>query len=314
MSKGASGREWHGNYRAKVVEVDIEGNDYGAIRVFVPDLLVGEIIKYAFSGFDEDSWGLIAYPANNNMGGYNKEDKDKTAEYQASIHVPLKNSWIWVWFEGGDPARPFYGNAFMYRESKVPPENRGVSKPHQVYTLCKTHSGRSIVVCDSPDQERIEIMGKKRIITGGPEGDSFSAYGVDLPGNATTILLDERAGSEKLLIKTVKGDYIHIDIDERKLQAYFKSDIVLETDGNISLAVKGNITLKCDGNVTTELGGNGTTKIGGDSILQTGGIISSKSGGDTSIDADGGTVVVQLPSAKDAPTAVPIPPMGFRST
>lgn len=309
MGRQNSSREWHGNYRAKVVEVDIEGNNYGAIRVFVPDLFASAVMIEGDPSFNENNCGLIAYPANNCMGGYNTEDAEQSSSYQACIHVPLKNSWVWVFFEGGDPARPFYTNAVMYRNSKVLPENRGVAQPHKVYTLCKTHSGQSIVVCDSPDQRRIEITGKKRLLSGGPEGNSASVYAVD--GNMTTILFDERKGKEKILIRSRKGDYIHFDIDERQFQSYFKSNIRFQTDGNVDIAIKGNLTVKIDGNITLETGGDHTIKNGGNNILESGGIISSKSASSTSIDSDG-VVLIQNPSAQEAPKAIPIPPLGFR--
>lgn len=310
MAKQNESTEWHGNYRAKVVEVDIEGNQFGAVRVFIPDLFPPEVMKIGDSGFNENAYGLIAYPANNCMGGYNTEDPDQSSAFQASMHVPLKNAWVWIWFEGGDPARPFYGNALMYRNSPVPAENVGVAYPHKVHTFCKMHSGRSIVVCDSPDQERIEIGGKKRLMFGGPAGDGASVY--ETQGNMTSILLDERAGKEKLLIKSHKGDYIHFDIDERNLQVSFENHVMIQINGNVDVQIKGNLTYKVDGNITAEVGGNETMKVGGNSILQAGGIVTSKSGGITAL--DGSVVLIQNPAARQAPSAVPVPPQGGRAT
>ena len=311
MTQQNSGREWHGMFRARVTEVDIEGNDYGAIRVFVPDLFASEVMTTGEPGFNEDKYGLIAYPANNPMGGYNTSDGESSSYYQASMYVPLKNSWVWVFFENGDPSRPYYMNAFNCRNSKVPPENRGVAEPHKVYTMCKTHSGRSLIICDSEDQARIELTGKRRILSGGPEGNAASVYSVD--GNMTTVLLDERAGKEKLLIRTYKGDYIHIDIDERQLQMFFMGDMRMMTMGNVDVYIQGNLSTKVAGDIKTEVGGSQVTKNGGDHILQSDGITSLKSGGNTSIDSDA-RVLIQQPSAKEAPSVVPIPPFGFRGT
>jgi hypothetical protein len=318
-SQRADGVEWHGMYRAKVTEVDIEGNDYGAVRVFVPALMFSSKMKEGQQDWDDNTGGLVAYPANSSMGGYNSKDSGGTANYQANIMVPLLNSWWWVFFEGGDPNRPFYTAPFLYRHSKVPPENRNVSEPHKVYTLAKLHSGRAIVMADSPDVQRIEITGKKREITGGPEGDAASVYKLingterdNLPGNQSVIMLDERPGREKFLIKTHLGDFVHIDIDSRKLQIFFKSDFVIETEGNVFLKVKGNIVEKVDGNKIEEIGGSYILKVGADHMQEAGGVFSTKSGSDTTI--DGSMVYIQNGMSASAPPAVPIPPMGGRNT
>lgn len=345
MANQNSGREWHGKYRARVVETDIEGNDYGAIRVFIPDLFDPNLMKQSDPQFNEWKDGLIAYPANNPIGGYNTEDPQGEANFQSSLCVPLKNSWVWVEFEGGDISRPFYGNAFMYRNCKVPPENRNVDKPHKVYTICKTQSGRAIVLSDSTDCERVEITGKKRLMKPGtsggaglgapigvgvtssggaaasnigPEGDDISVYRINDEnnpdnGNMTSILLDEREGKEKILIKTHKGDYIHIDVDERQLQCYFKGHMLIETESNLDLNIKGNLNVKVGGSIHLETGDAYTLLSEGSIVSQSNASISSKSKSDTFIDADG-AVQVQLPGAQVAPKVTPAKPLGGRET
>lgn len=280
---------WHGMYRAKVVEVDIEENDYGAVRVFIPDLFVDEFMEK--DDFDENQNGLVAYPANNPMGGYNTEDSDSASHYQASIAVPRKNSWVWVFFEGGDPSKPFYFAAFMYKNSKLPPENRGVSEPHKVITVCKTGSGRAIVICDSDDQQRVEITGKKRSMSGGPAGEG-SVYDID--GNMTSILLDERDGGEKLLIKSHQGDYIKFDVTNRELQFEFESDIIFKTKGKFQIDAEQGIVLNTSAGGITEKSSTG-------SVIKSDGpvMISSEAGdvhikGASNVFIDGGaTVMIQ---------------------
>jgi len=78
-------------------------------------------------------------------------------------------------------------------------------------------------------------------ISNPPTGDTNSVYTID--GNQTTILLDERSGKEKVLIRTHKGDFFHIDIDEQKLQAYFKSDIEIKTDAKLYITSKDEMHL-----------------------------------------------------------------------
>ena len=56
-------------------------------------------------------------------------------------------------------------------------------------------------------------------------------------------------GKEKVLIRTRLGDYLHIDIDEQQLQAFFEKDINIRTNGNLNLRVEGNMEVKVAGNI-----------------------------------------------------------------
>jgi hypothetical protein len=225
-----------GFYRAKVVEVNIENNNYGGIRVFIPDLMTTLDPDY-----DENKMGIIAYPANSPLGGRNPENKD--SYYTASVYIPPKGSFVWVFFEMGDVNRPYYFASLDIRTSKLPPENRNVQEPHKVYTIIKSGKGRSIIVADSEDVQRVEITGKKRMLQGAdPAGNADSVYETD--GNQTTILLDEKEGAEKLLIKTHYGDYLNIDISNRRLNAYFSNGIRIKTDQKLSIQAGTNIEIK----------------------------------------------------------------------
>jgi len=282
-------------YRAKVVEVNIDGNDYGAVRVFVPDVFVPEFMEN--DDFDENSNGLVAYPANNPMGGYNTDDGDSESHYQASVCVPRKNSWVWVFFEGGDLSRPFYFAAFMYKNSKLPPENRGVAEPHKVITW-KSGSGRALVMSDSADCERIEITGKKRTMSGGPAGEG-SVYDID--GNMTTILLDERGGGEKFLIKSHKGDFFKLDVENRKLEIDMESDVIIKTRGKIQMDAEQGLLLNSNGGPMTQKSkGNVSLKSEGDIFINSSsGNIHIKGGVNVYIDADA-TVITQTKMAQPA--------------
>lgn len=298
--KDQSEISYDGFFRAQVIEVDIDGNNFGAVKVFVPDLQVQGIIP---SNNDE---GLIAYPANNPVGGYSGGNAD--CHYQQTVYVPLMGAWVWIFFERGNPNKPFYFAAFNYQQAPVPPENRGVSQPHKVYTVLKTHEGRSIIVCDSPDQQRVEITGKRRQMGGGPAG-SDGSYNID--GNMNTILLDERPGSEKLLIRTRKGDYINIDIKRRRLNAYFKDDITIHTEGNLHIkADKGiNISSAEDLKISTE---QNTHIVSGESayLTQEGGQAHILSSGTNNI--DGSDTLIQTGTSQSGTKGELLEPIGDR--
>ena len=242
-------RKLFGFHRAEVKEVDInidsEKNDYGAIRVFIPDFMTPDDPNY-----DPDTMGLIALPANNPVGGRNNRNEGSYG--WGTVMMPRVGDWVWVFFEAGDPSKPFYFSALNIKNTKLPPENRGVEEPHTVYTLLKTYDGRSIIVADSSDVQRIELTGKYQDGPAEqPDGDDTSPYLID--DNQTTILFDERSDKEKILIRTHKGDFLHIDVDEQKLQAYFAEDIVIKTDANLHLQVASDVHFQVGGNIYTEI-------------------------------------------------------------
>jgi hypothetical protein len=115
------------------------------------------------------------------------------------------------------------------QNTMVLPENQLGSNPSQKWTILKSHQGRCIIISDDPDDCRVEITGMKRQITNPPSGDTDSVYTID--GNQTTILMDERSGSEKILIRTYKGDFLNIDVENQMLSAEFANGINFKTNG-----------------------------------------------------------------------------------
>jgi len=245
----------YGNHRAKVVD-NKDPKKCGRVLLWIPDIMQEEHI--------EPTKGLWARPANNPAGGRNSEEDDAHT-FMGSSFVPKIGSWVWVFFEAGNVNRPYYFGALdlehPFEGPSVLPECQTGDYPHK-WVIFKSHEGRCIVVSDDPSDERVEITGKKRTINTPPHGDTDSVYLID--GNQTVILLDEMAGREKLLIRTRLGDYIHIDIEEQQLQAYFKNDINIKTDGNFNLKVAKDIKIKTDKNMYTEATLDITRKAGTD--------------------------------------------------
>ena len=233
--------KWDGQFRAKCVENDINGNKYGAIRVFIPDMMT----PYDPDN-DEEVTGLIAYPANNSAYG--------------AVAVPRVGDYVWVIFEGGDPSSPFYTSVINIKDKEVPAECKNVQFPHQVRPIFKTPTGRSMIVADSPDVQRIEITGKRRKYTpasGDPNNYKNRANEdwTDQDGNYTTILLDEREGKEKILLRSHKGDFIIFDIEQRSLQVQMQGDLVLKVGGKIQIEAGADIGISSGGNTAITAGG-----------------------------------------------------------
>jgi hypothetical protein len=221
----------YGNYRAKVVD-NKDKEMFGRIFIWIPDLM-------PTTG---DETGLWARPANNPIGGRNKQEGTDENYFMGSSYIPRKGAWVWVFFEAGNVNRPYYFGGLDLENTQVLPENQVGTNYEDKWTIFKSHEGRVIVVSDDPDDARIEIGGKKRKMLERneiPTGDVKSVYEID--DNMTTILFDERDGLEKVLVRTRLGDFFHIDINERKLQAEFESDIEIKTNGNFFLTAKKDI-------------------------------------------------------------------------
>lgn len=219
-----------GNYRAKVVD-NVDPEKFGRIVVWIPDIMP----------LLPDTEGIWARPANNPMGGRNLEGNEDH-HYMGTSYIPRKGAWVWVFFEAGNINRPYYFGALDLENAKVLPENQLGKNYQDKWTILKTHDGRTIIISDDPDDARVEITGKKRNISNPPTGDTNSVYTID--GNQTTILFDERSGKEKILIRTHKGDFLHIDIDEQKLQAKFESNIEILSNATINISAADDINLK----------------------------------------------------------------------
>jgi len=259
-----------GFYRAKVID-NKDSELFGRVKVWIPDIM---------PKVSEDK-GLWAMPANNVTSGLNS-DGDSEHFYSGSCYIPPKGSYVWVFFENGNPNRPYYLGGLDLQNTKVLPECQVGSNPQKKWVIYKSHSGRAIVISDDPDDERVEITGKKREISTPPTGDTNSVYTID--GNQTTILIDERDGKEKVLIRSHKGDYINFDIENQKIQISVSSDIHIKSNGNIFIKASDNINLKAGTNINIHAGGVINLKAGSNVNTQAGGNINNLSTGPVNLD------------------------------
>lgn len=264
----------YGFFRAKVVD-NRDQKKYGRIMVWLPDLMPKV----------DDKKGIWAMPANNPIGGLNPETGEDSQNYCSTCYIPRKGSYVWVFFENGNINKPFYFSGLDLQNTMVVPECQVGGKYEDKWVILKSHEGRCIVISDDPDDCRVEVTGKKRQISSPPTGDTGSVYTID--GNQTTILLDERSGKEKLLIRTHKGDFINFDIEDRKLQIQVESDIEIKTNGKVNITSKGDMNLKASGDINIQATGKINIKSSGDMALQTGNKMDQKAGADFNIQAGG---------------------------
>lgn len=271
MDKGVTKR-LYGNYRAKVVE-NKDNQKFGRVLVWIPDLMP----------LLPDNQGIWARPANNPIGGRNTQYNAENY-YMGSCYIPRKGAWVWIFFEAGNINRPYYFAGLDVEQAPVLPENQTGTNFEDKWTIFKSNDGRAIVISDDPDDERTEITGKKRKLKNPPSGDIGSV--TEIEDNQTTILLDERDNQQKLLIKTYKGDFIKLDIEDRTIEIQVASHIQIKSGGHILVTNTGdqnflaggkiNITAGSDinilsgGSINSEAADENNLKSGSDSIEEVG--------------------------------------------
>ncbi len=290
------GHKHFGIYRGLVVN-NKDPEKKGRCAIWIPTIMVNI----------DPSKGLWANPANNPIGGRNSE-YDSSNNYAGTCYIPRKGSYVFIFFEDGNINNPCYLSACDLENTPVLPENQSGSNYQDKWTIFKSTKGRCIVISDDPDDERVEITGKKRNLSNPPTGDISSVFTID--GNQTTILLDETSGKEKILIRTYKGDFINIDVTNQKLQIKFKSDINIETDGNLNLKVTGNFNIEVDGKMSTLIVGTDNKMVGGQ-ICTTSSQNHSIQGSDVAIDGRP-QVSINSGSSTSATTSSVTLPIGDR--
>lgn len=260
----------YGFYRSRVVENDDTSNE-GKVLVWIPVLMANI----------ESDKGIWARSANDPVCGRNTKDVDDQ-NFMGSCMIPPKGSWVLVFFEGGNPNNPFYTFGFSVEGVKVLPECRVGDNPQSKWVPFKSHDGRTIILSDDPSDERLELTGKKRTLSDPPSGDISSVYTID--NNQTVILIDDRDGKEKVLIRTRKGDYLNIDTEERSLYAEFESGIHLKSGSGIYIEAASELNLKGGSNVNIEAGADANLKSGADTNIQSGADANIKSLGKANIE------------------------------
>jgi hypothetical protein len=230
--------KWLGFYRALVLSAE-DPRLLGRVLVRIPSLMPETGDDDCGPYIDRGLWAL---PANNCLGGRNYQDTMgqradfEDAWFQGSCMIPPKGSWVFVFFENGDPNHPYYFAGGDFGQRKVLPECQEGQEYWKKWVLFKSNAGRCIVISDDDATDaRIEITGKKRMMGNPPDGDTSSVYLVD--DNMTTIFIDERPGEERLFIKDYRGNYIvfhtNDSVGKDQLHIFFKGDIRIETLKNL---------------------------------------------------------------------------------
>ena len=235
-----------GLYRALVIDPD-DPKQTGRVKVRIPDIMTN---KATCGEFCEK--GLWARPGNLQLGGRNVRDTlgprcfYDDALYQGQCLIPPKGSHVFIFFEKGDPNRPFYFGAADYGQNKILAEHRTGGKQYLKWTPMKTHQGRAMIFSDDPFDARVEITGKKRILHNPPDGDFQSVYQID--NNQTIFMIEERPDHEKVMLKDYHGNYMKMIQNDAgrsdQFHLWMKDDIHIETLKNIYITAHENIHIR----------------------------------------------------------------------
>ena len=235
-----------GLYRALVIDSN-DPKQTGRVKVRIPDIMTN---KATCGEFCEK--GLWARPGNLQLGGRNVRDTlgprcfFTDALYQGQCLIPPTGSHVFIFFEKGDPNRPFYFGAADYGQNKILAEHRTGGKQFLKWTPMKTHEGRTLIFSDDPFDARVEITGKKRILHNPPDGDFQSVYQID--NNQTIFMIEERPGHEKVMLKDYHGNYMKMIQDDAgrndEFHLWMKDDIHIETLKNIYITAHENIHIR----------------------------------------------------------------------
>lgn len=116
--------KWLGFYRALVLSAE-DPRLLGRVLVRIPSLMPETCDDYCGCYNERGLWAL---PANNCLGGRNYQDTMgqradfEDAWFQGSCMIPPKGSWVFVFFENGDPNHPYYFAGGDFGQRKVLPE------------------------------------------------------------------------------------------------------------------------------------------------------------------------------------------------
>lgn len=260
--------KYYGFYRSLVVN-DKDPEYCGQIQIWIPDLQP-EDYKHEL---DKCLW---AFPANNHFGGRNDgtdkhgsrdEDVDEIKLYAyGASWIPRINSWVWLFFENGNPNRPFYMNSVDLRRTKVPVEGQWGENYHRKWY---NRSPKGHVMILSDDQEvpvsdatarilpaeileedtRTEMTGHKKHLE--------EIY--KIVDNQSTVLIDDRKDRQKILIQDWKGNHIIISTHQNRAAIYINEDLVIRNhsdqfsliceNGRMNIYAKNGISMRSDAQI-----------------------------------------------------------------
>lgn len=227
--------EYNGKYRGKCVD-NKDPNKSGRIKAWIPHLMAGKV---------NESEGIWVYPATD-YAACNKEASGGVDDC-GSLMIPPVGSFVWVFFEAGDPNKGRYEGGCVI-EGQIPTEQQAGAEYWNKHTVIKTPTGRQMLVSDAPEDACVIIRGKDR---------SKGARTVkDDPRREDSheIVVWETAGEKYILSKTGAGHYMVLDETQNliRIQHPCGSFIEFRPNGDIVIQAAHFILENCESATNTK--------------------------------------------------------------
>lgn len=252
-------REFYGNYRGEVVQVD-DPKKANRIRVNVFGI---------YDGIPTDHLPWAIYADSFMGGGFNR----------GGAFVPDLGNHVWVFFEQGDPRQPVYW-------AGAPSALDGPTEATPLNRVFKTKAGHLIEIDDEPNATRIRIEHKSGSFQEYTElGDVQEHVEKDLDirvkGNVTIQVDGNVTGSVDGNVTASIG---------KNLVASVAQNATTSVGGDLSATVTGNADVSIDGSATVTVQGPISVTAGGNVTADVTGTLTVNSGGNVTVNAPETTV------------------------
>lgn len=216
-----------GIYRAKVLDND-DPDKLGRIKVEIYPVLIGEETARSLDGVegiavDNLPWAVPAMPlfvgAGEGFGGF---------------AIPEEDSFVFIFFEGGDVYQPVYFAEAQTGTKGLPPD-RITNYPNR--KIFQTKNGIVIYLDDTEDEEEIKVLHPRGTFIRIDKDGSISATTVD-EGNEEDDII-ELVHSTGALIRIDKDGNINVDtstVENADVNITAKEDANITAEGNVNIS------------------------------------------------------------------------------
>ena len=208
--------KWIGIYRAKCVD-NKDPSKQGRVKVWIPELMLQTV---------SENDGVWIRSASSTYAG-NKPSGSNGVDDCGSTSIPVVGSFVFVFFEQGDPNKGWYFAGANF-DNSIPTELQYGSQYYNKSVIEKRPSGRLIMISDDPSDAGIILRGKDH---------SKGSRGVKSPlrnSGSQQIVMQESAAGSFIRINDAAGDYIHMGGGTITLHVAGGATIVL-SGANINL-------------------------------------------------------------------------------
>lgn len=217
-------------YRGKCV-LNEDPSKQGRIKAWIPEMMDGTV---------NDDEGVWIRPASFTFAG-NAEDGSDGVDDCGSVIIPPVGSYVYVFFEQGDPSKGRYFCGASVDES-IPTECQNGKELYNKHVLIKTPKGKLLMISDASDDGGIIIRstdrskGKREIKESPLRDDSIQ------------IAIQDTDKDKFILINDGNKNYFKIDEKETEITAELNTGTYMKMHKNgMDINVVGDLNIKASG-------------------------------------------------------------------